>query len=104
MLATAADADAHTALIRILLVNREQRILVTTGEDKLLKVWDLPSLGLKSSRCVVLGIIALSNDVQLGSCLAAQTRSPSLPMSSKSSSPTSLATYTGVRQARVAIR
>ncbi|CAH7683182.1 WD40-repeat-containing domain protein [Phakopsora pachyrhizi] len=53
------SSDSHTGLIRSLLVieNRcggtDPQLLVSTGEDKLLKIWKLPTLSLISSRELV---------------------------------------------------
>ncbi|KAI8444134.1 WD40-repeat-containing domain protein [Phakopsora pachyrhizi] len=52
-------SDSHTGLIRSLLVIENQcggtdpQLLVSTGEDKLLKIWKLPTLSLISSRELV---------------------------------------------------
>ncbi|KAI8443455.1 WD40-repeat-containing domain protein [Phakopsora pachyrhizi] len=53
------SSDSHTGLIRSLLVIENQcggtdpQLLVSTGEDKLLKIWKLPTLSLISSRELV---------------------------------------------------
>lgn len=51
-----ADSDqVHKGgLIRLAVVHEtpESKVVITTGEDKLLKVWDLPTLELRSSRSV----------------------------------------------------